>query len=206
MDKLFFDIETIQCDDTMKELFLSARKRGMDPEMTAEDIEKLYMETSFDGTWGRICCIAYIRENHTLEKGILRGDEKELLQRFWEIARDTELFIGHNVLTFDLPFVFKRSIIHSIKPRQIPMVKFRFSPVFDTMAYWTNWGRGVGLNTLAKVFGFPSSKDEMDGSMVWPYYQQSRLDDICTYCMKDVELTRKVYYRMLLEDIPFENS
>ena len=45
--------------------------------------------------------------------------------------------------------------------------------------------------------------------MVYDYFQAGRIDDINRYCVKDVELTRKVYYKMAYddtqetEDIPF---
>ena len=58
------------------------------------------------------------------------------------------------------------------------------------------------LDTLAKVFGLPTSKDEMDGSMVADYFKQGKIEEIKKYCMKDVELTRKVYYKMTFEPMP----
>ena len=61
-------------------------------------------------------------------------------------------------------------------------------------------GKRVVGKIRTKVLGFPTSKDEMDGSMVWPYFQEGRIDEICAYCMKDVELTRKVYYKMTFEE------
>ncbi|MDO8657114.1 MAG: hypothetical protein Q7K55_00100, partial [Candidatus Levybacteria bacterium] len=70
---------------------------------------------------------------------------------------------------------------------------------------WDLWnmdkGRAQKLDTLAKVLGLPSSKDEMDGSMVWEYYQNGKLEDIKKYCMKDVVLTRQVYRKMTFEEL-----
>lgn len=207
---MFLDIETIPCDDDTKEIFFYHKLKEKSIDMSEDKLDELHSTSSFDGTFGRICCIAYILENGKVEKGILKGEEKEILKEFWKIAGEADLFIGHNIFEFDLPFILRRSIIHGIKPTQnINFRKFYNSPIFDTMCFWANWsyepGKKVRLDTLAKVFGFPTSKDEMDGSMVWPYYKDGKVDEICKYCMKDVELTRKIYYKLVIETPPDDN-
>jgi predicted PolB exonuclease-like 3'-5' exonuclease len=206
MSKLFFDIETIPCDEKTREIYIAYKQKGMAEEIAQEVVEEMILKTSLDGTFGRICCIAYLKEDGLkTTKGVLKGDEKELLQQFWNVARDVHLFIGHNVFEFDFPFIFKRSIINGVKPRhELNFAKYRNQPIFDTMCEWSKWSYNskTSLDTLAKIFGYPTSKDEMDGSQVWPAFQEGRIDDICTYCMKDVELTRKVYYRLMVEQMP----
>jgi 3'-5' exonuclease len=207
MKKLFFDIETIPCDESMKDMFVEI-KRKLKSNVDIDEldgVEDLYAQSALDGTFGRICCIAYIKEgNGKMEKGVLKGDERTMLIEFWRVAADVNQLVGHNVFDFDIPFIIKRSIIHSIKPRFINLAKFRSDSVYDTMYEWEKWafGKKVKLDTLAKVFGFPTSKDVMDGSQVWPAFKDGKIDEICTYCMKDVELTRQVYYRMQVEPIP----
>lgn len=206
MSKLFFDIETIPLDPQHKEHLIASKSKHLTEPPTPEMIEEWIAHTSFSGDWGRICAIGYFKENDKITKGVFTGDEKEILAQFWNIAKDTTLFIGHNIFEFDLPFIFKRSIIHQVKPRyELNFARYRNSPIFDTLCEWSKWSFNsrTSLDTLAKIFGFPTSKDEMDGSQVWPAYQQGRIDDIAKYCMKDVELTRKVYYRLLLQEVPF---
>jgi len=48
------------------------------------------------------------------------------------------------------------------------------------------------LDTLAKVFGFPTSKIEMDGSMVGIIFSKEELKISANIALKDVELTRQV--------------
>ncbi|KKR80619.1 MAG: hypothetical protein UU73_C0001G0267 [Candidatus Daviesbacteria bacterium GW2011_GWA1_41_61] len=204
MIKLFFDIETLPCDDCKRQEYLPIlKKKSRKKEVVPVSDDALYLSTSFEGTFGRICCIGYIKENGKVTKDVLCGEEKEILQKFWEIVQDVELFVGHNIWEFDFPFIYKRSIILGVKPRlDITFARYRNQPIFDTMKVWELWSNGAQkLDTLAKVLGLPTSKDEMDGSMVWPYYQQGKLKEICKYCLKDVELTRKVYYRMVFEDM-----
>lgn len=198
MIKLFLDIETLPCDESLKETVVEILKKKNGN--GTKDPEQLFLETGFDGTFGRICCIGYLKESDSgIEKGVLKGDEKELLKAFWDIARDAQLFIGHNVLEFDLPFIYQRSMIQQVRPSQnLNFAKYRNNPIYDTMKEWTKWAYNAGpkLDTLAKVLNLPTSKDAMDGSQVWPYFQSGRLKEICAYCMKDVVLTRQVYYKM----------
>lgn len=212
MIKLFFDIETLPAHENYRNIYLELKKKkSKKDDAKSVDDEDLYHASSFDGAFGRICCIGYIKEDGKISKDVLCGEEKEVLKKFWEIARDVDLFIGHNIWSFDLPFIFKRSIILGVKPRfDISFARYRNQPIFDTMVVWDLWnmerGKQVSLNALAHAFGFPTSKDEMDGSQVWSYFQAGKVEDICKYCMKDVELTRKVYYKMVFEDMPFQQE
>lgn len=209
MIKLFFDIETIPSADEHKEIHVEIlKKRVRNEEKT---IEEIYTETSLEGTFGRICCIGIIKEGPQgiLQKEVLDGNEKEMLTKFWYAAVNVHRFIGHNIWAFDLPFIYKRSIINGVKPRwDISFARYRNIPIYDTQQEWELWGFGKAqkLDTLAKVLGLPTSKDEMDGSMVWQYYQDGKMEDICRYCMKDVELTRQVYYKMTFENSSVERQ
>lgn len=202
MKKLFLDIETVPCDEESRELHIEILKKK-NGNGTKTD-EEIHGSMSFSGEFGRICCIGVIKEDSTgiILQEVLSGDEKEILTKFWEIATDIDRFIGHNIYDFDFPFIYKRSIINGVRPRKISFARYRDIPIYDTMREWDLWGRGQQkLDTLAKILGLPTSKDEMDGSMVWPYYKEGRMEEICNYCMKDVELTRLVYYKMTFEDI-----
>ncbi len=208
MIKLFFDIETIPADDDLKDTVIEVYKRrkgGIDK----TDAE-LYEGTSFEGTFGRICCIGIIKENYkgVIQKEVFKGTEKKILQDFWKCAEDVDRFVGHNIWGFDLPFIYKRSIINQVKPRNLNFARYRNMPIYDTMCEWELWNFGAkqSLDSLAKVMDLPTSKDEMDGSMVWQYYQDGRIDDIAKYCMKDVELSRKIYYKMTFEPLPEGSS
>lgn len=208
MIKLFFDIETIPADDDLKDTVVEVYKRRK-ASIDKTDAE-LYESTSFEGTFGRICCIGVIKENYkgVIRKEVFKGREKTILQEFWKCAEDVDRFVGHNIWGFDLPFIYKRSIINQVKPRNLNFARYRNMPIYDTMCEWELWNFNTrqSLDSLAKVMDLPTSKDEMDGSMVWQYYQDGRIDDIAKYCMKDVELTRKIYYKMTFDPLPEGSS
>src|SRR5262245_3405174 len=129
-----------------------------DEQRRAED--ELYAKSAFDGTFSRIVCIGLLEFSDQMEVrsavAWYGGNERELLRQFWSrLAQDRPtLFITHNGLGFDLPFIKKRSVIHQVKPSlDINLAKFRTEPVYDTMAIWSNWDtRGwVKLDVLERA-------------------------------------------------------
>lgn len=208
MTTLFLDIETIPAEDEKRETlaYLYERKRekarnaagegGAAASLDTEDFEQFLLSTSFDGAFGRLLCIGYAFDDGPVEA--LVGDEREMLVRFWELAREAELFVGHNVMEFDLPFIYQRSIVQGVRPSvKLSFARYRSSPIYDTMKEWVQWGRhSVGLEHLALALGIPTPKEGIDGSQVFEFYKAGRLDEIVDYCKRDVATTRAVYKRM----------
>jgi len=53
------------------------------------------------------------------------------------------------------------------------------------------------LELLASVFGIPTSKDDLDGSQVnATFHLEKDTERIKKYCLKDVEVTARVYLAM----------
>ncbi len=204
--KLFFDIETLPAPgdkmDLIKSFWEDSRKKSGTKEIKgANDFDTFFRNTSFQGEFGRICCIGYATDNNSAE--CLSGGEKDILQKFWDIAKDADLFIGHNVMDFDFRFIYKRSIILGVRPsRNLNFARYRSDPIFDTMKEWEKWGaQGTSLHKLSIALGIASPKEEgIDGSKVYDYFLAGKLDDICKYCMRDVDATRKVYKRMTFDN------
>jgi hypothetical protein len=192
MKIFFFDIETIPTEQSLRDS--GALEAELLPQQ-GEIIKKL----SLSAATARILCLAYAIEpepDSPIE--VLHGDEAEIVRRFWQLVADCELFVGHNIVDFDLRFIYQRSVVHQIRPsREIPLGRFRNDPVYDTMQEWSQWGREhVSLDLLARALGIPSPKESLDGSKVYPYYCAGRLPDICEYCKRDVETVRQVYRRL----------
>jgi DNA polymerase elongation subunit (family B) len=192
MKILFFDIETVPTEPSLQHSGLLEAQMQLDE---AEIIKRL----SLSAATARILCLAYALEPPADSPvAVLGGDEREILQSFWKLATETNLFVGHNVLDFDLRFIHQRSMIHQIKPsRELPFARFRSAPIFDTMHEWSKWGREhVSLDLLARALGIPSPKECLDGSKVYPYYRAGKLAEICEYCKCDVDTVRQVYRRL----------
>ncbi len=192
MKILFFDIETVPTEPSLQHSGLLEAQMQLDE---AEIIKRL----SLSAATARILCLAYALEPPADSPvAVLGGDEREILQSFWKLATETNLFVGHNVLDFDLRFIHQRSMIHQIKPsRELPFARFRSAPIFDTMHEWSKWGREhVSLDLLARALGIPSPKECLDGSKVYPYYRAGKLAEICEYCKCDIDTVRQVYRRL----------
>ena len=231
---IYFDIETIPAQDPAaievikadiekQKLLVRAPSNYKDQEKIdayiKAEIEKLdadfdatYRKTSFDGGLGEICCISYAIDDNAPES--IYGDiEVEMLREFYAILQENyhpssqqrPVFIGHNIVSFDLRFLFQRSVMNSIKPPM--MIPFNAKPwdesIFDTMTAWAGHGNRVSLDKLCKIFNIPQKGseigEEMDGSKVWDFYQAGRIEEIAKYCEGDVERTRQAYKRMTFQ-------
>ena len=201
--KLFFDIETLPAPGDKVELIKSfwsesRRKNSNSKEVKGvNDFDTFFRNTSFQGEFGRIFCIGYATDDN--EADCLVGEETDILTKFWEIAKDAKLFIGHNIMEFDLRFIYKRSIILGIRPsRELNFARYRSDPIYDTMKEWEKWGaQGTSLHRLSIALGIASPKEEgIDGSKVYDYFLAGKGDDIAKYCKRDVIATREVYKKM----------
>jgi hypothetical protein len=77
--------------------------------------------------------------------------------------------------------------LHGAKPWEVNMT--------DTMQCWKfgDYKNYISLNLLAKVLDVPTSKTDMDGSMVQRvYYEENDLPRIVDYCQRDVAVVANV--------------
>jgi predicted PolB exonuclease-like 3'-5' exonuclease len=221
MHKLYLDIETLPAGEknheALKYLFEKKKVKKSKKEDCEKigDFEQYLLGTSFDGAFGRILCIAYAIDDQPVECLCYDQDETRMLKEFWEIVNSISSpsynsnypdhgvqFIGHNVMDFDLRFIYQRSIINKIKPAyDLSFARYRSYPIFDTMKEWVQWSmNSVGLEHLALALGIPSPKDGIDGSQVYTFYQKGKIKEIAEYCQRDVETTRAIYKRMTFQD------
>jgi 3'-5' exonuclease len=206
MYKLYLDIETLPAGEESHEALkmLHAKKKAKKKKEGCEEqdgFEQYLLGTSFDGSFGRILCIGYAIDDNPAECLCDDKDEAKILREFWEIAEDANLFIGHNIIDFDMRFIYQRSIINNVlPPLDLTFARYRNSPMYDTMKEWVKWSMGsVGLEHLALALGIPTPKDGIDGSQVNDFYNKGKIDEICEYCKRDVEATRAVYKRMTFQ-------
>jgi|SRR5450759_4292829 len=198
MKKLFFDIETLPAAADKRALIQEIHQRRVDEGKKPGEFERFLEKTSLDGTFGRVACISLGIDDGRVQT--FCGEEDWIVRSFWQIATDIDLFIGFNILDFDLRFIYQRSIILGIRPsRGLSFARYRQAPIYDVMREWGKWDNRslVTLDALAKALGLPTSKGgDIDGGNVAQAFEEGRIEEICRYCEKDVELTREIYYRM----------
>jgi hypothetical protein len=207
--KMFLDIETLPAPEHMHEVLkeiheYKKKKKTRNGEKYSTSFENFLSGTGLDGTFGRVLCVSYAI-NDDMIHCICDEDEKKVLENFWEAAKEVDLFVGFNIIEFDMKYLMQRSIVHGVKPRtkmRLSFAKYRSEPMYDVMHEWNQWsfGKGVGLDSLARALGFGSSKTNMDGSEVATYYKKGKIKEICAYCNADVEVTRKIYKKMNFEE------
>lgn len=207
MRRIFLDIETLPPEDCGH-----PDCNGRDP-CPDEDYRKLALRAE----QGRVLCIGLVveQDGRILHQGVLgrdranlrlHCDEPRTMTAFWRqfVGFDPrrDLVIGHNIYEFDLLFLYKRSIVHQVKPPvTLSFARYRSQPIYDTMREWQRWAwGGVSLHDLACALGLPSSKrDGIDGSKVYEFFMRNRHVEIADYCLRDVLLTREIFYRMRFE-------
>lgn len=120
------------------------------------------------------------------------GSEKQMLERFWRIVQGRQL-ITFNGFSFDCPYLVARSIYCGVKPMQrIAPRWYTRSCNLDLREELSALSRSVKVYSLAfacELFGIPSPKRDMDGSMVGAYYRQGRVREIAEYNLQDDRAT-----------------
>jgi hypothetical protein len=224
------DIETLalpqfreRAPQVLKRDFRLGKMRQEQLERYLEDAdaeaERVYMLGSLSATTGRVVSIAVHvgpiaefasyapdarEEVYGIDERGCERDEREALTGFLRLManfdRETDEIVGHNVVSFDLPFIFQRCLVQHVPvPPFINLGDYTVRGVYDTMRRWgCGDRRSVSLDDIAWALGFTSSKtDEVEGSKVFDLYHAGKLAAIREYNLNDVRLTRKVYERMV---------
>jgi len=180
-------------------------------QLASEHVDKVQAaidKTSFDGGLGQIAVIGWavndeapqsMRVNdlsHEQERALLR-DWFEVLNQLHRSGGQRPLIVGHNVVAFDLPFIWKRAMIHGVRP---PMWMPRDpkpwgESVYDTMTQWAGARDRISLDRLCRVLGI-EGKTGITGADVWPMVRAGKMAEVAAYCEHDIEITRAVYWRM----------
>lgn len=169
-------------------------------------IKEAIAKTALDGSVGSICCIGCaVGEVPAIAK--TSEDERGLISWFLEWAgahvqaasNHYPVIVGHNVVNFDIRFMWQRAIILGIRmPPWFPRdPKPWGSDCFDTMTAFAGQRNTIGMDRLCLALGM-EGKGDIDGSMIGDLWAAGEYDRITTYCSADVERTREIHRRMLV--------
>lgn len=173
-------------------------------------VQDAILKTSFDGGMGQCCVIGWAFDDEApfsyYAKDLSPATEAKLLQDWFcaltdrHTSRDPLKFIGHNIIGFDLPFIWKRAIVLGVKPPYFfPRDPKPWSDgVADTMLMWGGAKPGGSMERICRALGIPG-KGGISGADVWPMVQAGRIADVATYCEDDVSRARAMYRRMTFE-------
>ncbi len=219
-DFLIIDIETVSGNENVEELAPALykhweRKAGFMRNDEHRTPEELYSDrAAIYAEFGKIIVIgmAIFHEDNGKPamrvKSISSNNEKELLTDFKNFIeskfdQDNLRLCAHNGKEFDYPYLCRRMLINDIKiPWSLNMTGKKPWEVnhIDTMELWKfgDWKSFTSLDLLTNIFGIPSSKTELDGSMVTKTYYKEKdgLKKVEEYCQKDVIATAQLYLRL----------
>lgn len=214
MAKIVFDIETLgqkfeELDATSQEYFL----RFADSEEKKEEAKN---SLSFYPLTAQIIAIgmlevetnkAFVFFQSGTEKikkftegevTYVPGDEKELLDNFWNELKKYTQFVTFNGRVFDCPFLMIRSGINHIRAVK-NLVPYRYNhtvhiDLADQLSFYDALRRKFSLHMWCKAFNIKSPKQQgVTGLQVKDFYEQGRYLDIARYCLGDVRATKELY-------------
>lgn len=216
---LFLDIETVpqyadweEISEEEKKLWDKKTRLQRGEETSAEDF--YHNRAGVMAEFGKIVCISVgmMEKNNRLKiKSFADDDEAKLLEEFGQIFNSPRLYnvllCAHNGKEFDFPWIARRMLINGIEP-PVPFQMFGKKPWeiphLDTMELWKfgDWKSYISLELMAHIFGIPTPKDDIDGSMVAEiYYKERDLPRIVKYCEKDVLTLANVFRKLRQEDL-----
>lgn len=220
--RYFIDIETLPPNEEYRskigpEIIRQLCPRGMN--LCADEQFRLL---ALHAEYGRVLAVGVIieQDQHVACCGVLGRDrstgrfhldEARTLRSLWKLLRGFDvrhdLVVGHNVMDFDLPFLYKRSRINRVHPGvHLSFARYKSSPIFDTMREWTHWNphaAHISLSHLADILKIGMNKlDGIDGGRVYDEFMMGNHELIARYCLQDVKMARAVYYRMVFPEGP----
>jgi len=225
-DIMFLDIETVPVlksfDNLNPQLQVLWDKKSANFRKEDQTATDVYQRAGIYSEFGKIICISVgvIKDKNPYGfrlKSFFGDDEKIVLTEFSSMiskfSKNREaLLCAHNGKEFDYPYIARRMIINELlipdllnnagkKPWEVKLL--------DTMELWKfgDYKNYTSLDLLSSVLGFPSPKDDIDGSMVADiYWIEHDLKRIVTYCEKDVLAVARILLRFMNEvPISMEN-
>lgn len=225
-NKLVFDIETVgvdfdSLDETTKESLTRWIKKESSSEVEYEEaLKELKDGLGFSPLTGEIIVIGVLdgqknqgviyfqapeesigefREDNFIFK---QATEKEMLEKFWQGAKEYEEFIGFNSRGFDVPFLMVRSAVHGIKPTKDLMEgrylyqqrNCRHIDLQDQLTFYGAVRKKGNLHLWSRAFGIKSPKEEgITGDDVGKLFKEKKFLEIAKYNAGDLKATKELY-------------
>ena len=199
---LYFDIETLP-DEKRSELWQIKREK-----LISEGKEK----ECHAALWPEFCKIIALGwalddsppnslvaglESKNRQGEMVFVTEEVILNAFWRLVHPANkkppILVGFNILSFDLPVIFVRSALLSVRPSRLLDRKSWGKDcidLFDTRKYASGGGK---LKELAQYYAFDVPAQEMDGSQVEKVYAENP-SQISAYVESDIAVTRQLYH------------
>lgn len=165
------------------------------------DFDRRFRQTALNGARGHIYCIsAAINDDAPI--CFYDKNESIILHKFFELFaysghRQNDIYCGHNIASFDLPFIYQRAVILGVKPPDC--IPFHAKPwdarIFDTLVKWCGIKGEGSMDSVYDALGI-EGKGDITGKTFYDAVLAGRHDECLQYCNDDVIRTREMYRRM----------
>ncbi|MFH1175327.1 MAG: ribonuclease H-like domain-containing protein [bacterium] len=129
--------------------------------------------------------------------------EKEMLEKFWQLALVCQEFISFNGRCFDIPFLMIRSAIHQIKPSKnllsnrylnLQPANAKHIDLMDQLSFYGAVSKKTNLHLACRSFGIKSPKaGGVTGDDVGKLFKEKKFLDIAKYNSGDLIATKELY-------------
>ncbi|HUO50467.1 MAG TPA: ribonuclease H-like domain-containing protein [Candidatus Paceibacterota bacterium] len=224
MSTLIFDIETVgedfdQLDATTQEVLTKWIKTESESDDEYEHaLENLKNELGFSPLTGQIVAIGVLdaergkgavfyqskKGEKEMEEGGIKFkpmSEKEMLEAFWEGAKEYDEFVSFNGRMFDAPFLAVRSAIHGVRP-SCDLLSNRYTSLQrgvrhvdlrDQLSFYGAMRRPGSLHLWCRAFGIESPKGDISGDDVAGLFKAGKCLEIAKYNVGDLHATKALY-------------
>ena len=177
------------------------------------DAQAIHWQTFVDraalsAVTGRVLAIGYLAtESDKFAIEHANGDESKLLAGFWQkysaCRQKNRRMVGHNIASFDVPFLARRSVILGLDvPDTLlpPPARRYLDGIFvDTMTLWGFGGREpIKLDLLGQILGVGRKTEGVSGadfSRLWFGMPEER-ELAVEYLVQDLRVTAGVASRL----------
>ena len=195
---LYPDFNTFQQEDKRGSSLFQSKFNKMDWQSKYKDINEAYLNNAgIISTYGRIVCISFgFLDNDGNKKisSFYGEDEKDIVNSFNDLLKKIEQknfnLSGFRIVHFDIPWILHKLHKYEIEPANI-IYSYDKKPwdmrITDLSDDWRGkFAWAFSFDEMCYELGIPSPKDDMDGSLVHEYFWSGRIEEVKTYCEKDV--------------------
>ncbi len=126
--------------------------------------------------------------------------EKEMLEDFWDGARNYDKFVTFNGRAFTIPFLYHRSAINNIRP-SIDISKIRYLDrqpfphhvdLLDEFTFYGMMQKRPSLQILADAYGI-EAEVLVNGDKISEMFRQKKFRDVALSSTNDVLVIKELY-------------
>lgn len=227
MATLILDIETIgedfdALDETTQEVLTRwIRRESSDDAEFRASLKDLKEELGFSPLTGEIVAIGIMdaerekgavyfqspgSEGKSFGEGAFKFEamsERDMLEKFWEIAEKYDTFVTFNGRSFDAPFLMIRSAIRGVRAGKnlvanryvnLQPRNARHIDLLEQLSFYGALRRKGSLHLWTRAFGIESPKaGGVSGDDVGALFREGRYEDIARYNSGDLRATLSLF-------------